>query len=76
VPRSRSTRSTTRTGPIQLGASKRLGVEAELTLDRHDYKVSWSKLLDNGGAVVADEVKVELHVEAIEKQPAADGAGR
>jgi polyisoprenoid-binding protein YceI len=49
------------------GAS-RLGAEGELKLNRHDYGVSWSKTLDNGGLVVGNEVKIEFNVEAVQKQ--------
>jgi len=33
--------------------------------------VSWNQLLDNGGLVVADEVRIEIELEAI--KPAAAG---
>ncbi|UCF65895.1 MAG: YceI family protein, partial [bacterium] len=41
----------------------RLGVEADLTIDRQDYGVSWNKTLDTGGLVVSDEVNIKLDVE-------------
>jgi polyisoprenoid-binding protein YceI len=39
----------------------RLGVEAELTLNRYDYHVNW----DATGALVGKNVKIELNVEAV-----------
>lgn len=41
----------------------KLGVEATTTINRQDYKVSWSKQLDTGGLVVSDDVKIILNVE-------------
>ena len=46
----------------------RFGVEASLTLNRHDYGISWSKTLDNGGLVVGNEVKIELNIEAVKQK--------
>jgi polyisoprenoid-binding protein YceI len=44
----------------------KMGFEGSFALNRKDYGVSWSKLLDNGGAVVGDEVKISLDVTAIQ----------
>lgn len=43
----------------------RIGAEASLTINRHDYGVSWSQKMDSGGLVVGDDVEIELSVEAI-----------
>jgi polyisoprenoid-binding protein YceI len=43
---------------------KRLGLEGSLTLDRQDYGVSWSRVMDNGGLFVGDEVKISISIEA------------
>jgi len=43
--------------------STRLGMEGSLTLNRQDYGISWSKMLDNGGLLVGNEVKIELNIE-------------
>lgn len=43
----------------------RIGAEASLTINRHDYGVSWSKRMDSGGLVVGDDVEIEISVEAI-----------
>ena len=44
----------------------RLGIKATATLNRQDYGVKWSQKLDSGGLVVADEVEVNLNVEAVQ----------
>lgn len=45
----------------------RIGVEGGLTINRHDYGITWSKTMDNGGLVVGNEVKIELNLEAVKK---------
>jgi len=49
------------------GGKNVIVLEANMTLNRQDYGVSWSKTVDNGGLVVANEVEVELNVEAIKQ---------
>ena len=45
----------------------RIGVEAGLTINRQDYGVNWSNLMDNGGLVVSDQVRIELAIEAVKE---------
>lgn len=45
----------------------RIGVEAGLSLNRQDYGVKWSNVMDNGGLVVSNEVKIELGIEAVKE---------
>mgnify|MGYP001578316563 CR=1 FL=1 len=47
----------------------RVGIEGSLTLNRQDYGVSWSRTLDGGGLVVADELRISLSVEAVKQPP-------
>ncbi len=48
----------------------RAGFSAEGTINRKDFGLVWAKLLDNGGAVVGDTVKIKIEIEAIkEKKP-------
>jgi polyisoprenoid-binding protein YceI len=46
----------------------RLGAHGELTINRMDYGVSWSKSLDAGGLVVSEEVKILLDIEAVKSK--------
>jgi polyisoprenoid-binding protein YceI len=48
----------------------RIGVEASLTINRLEYGISWNRLLDAGGMVVGNDVKIELSIEAVNR-PAA-----
>jgi polyisoprenoid-binding protein YceI len=49
----------------------RAGFEAALVLNRKDYGINWNRLMDNGGAVVSDNVRISLQIEAIEATPPA-----
>jgi polyisoprenoid-binding protein YceI len=40
----------------------------EFEINRHDFGVSWSKKLDNGGLVVSDKIKIHINVEATKVQ--------
>lgn len=54
------------TGKIKDPKGKtRIGIEGVLTLDRRDYGMVWRKLMDDGGLVVGNDVKIDLSVEAI-----------
>jgi polyisoprenoid-binding protein YceI len=54
--------------------NERAGFESSLTLNRKDYGVNWNKALDQGGFVLADEVKVAINLETIKKKPEAPAA--
>jgi polyisoprenoid-binding protein YceI len=56
-----------------LGAAKdpwgnqKMGFEAEVTLNRKDYGLTWNAALETGGFLVGDEVKVALSIQAAGK---------
>jgi polyisoprenoid-binding protein YceI len=52
-----------------------IGVVAETKLNRQDYGVSWNRAIEGGGAVVSDEVKIALSLEARPAAPAPAVAG-
>ena len=51
------------TGPVEFGGNMVVGVSGRLMIDRHDFGVSWSRNMDNGGLVVANQVEIELDAE-------------
>jgi polyisoprenoid-binding protein YceI len=51
----------------------RAGFETEATLDRKEYGIVWNKTLDSGGAILSDDVKVAINLEAVKAQPKAAG---
>jgi polyisoprenoid-binding protein YceI len=44
--------------------NEKMGFETGITVNRKDYGINWNKALDQGGVLVADEVKVQVSVEA------------
>ena len=48
-----------------------IGATATLKINRMDYHVAWNRAIEGGGAVVGDEVTVDLSVEARTPPPAA-----
>lgn len=55
-------------GPVQspMGGAV-IGLDANFTINRQDYGVSWSKAMDNGGLVVSNDVAVKISLEAVKK---------
>jgi polyisoprenoid-binding protein YceI len=45
--------------------NERAGFEAETTINRKDFGLAWNALLETGGFVVGDEVKITLSVQAV-----------
>ncbi len=43
---------------------EKAGFETAFKLDRKEYGVNWNRVLDNGGAILGDEVKVQISIEA------------
>jgi polyisoprenoid-binding protein YceI len=52
-------------GKIEDTRSKRLGIEAGMTINRFDYGVKWDRTMDNGSLVVDKDVDINLNVEAV-----------
>ncbi len=51
-------------GPItDAMGQQRLGVSGQLTIDRNDYGVAWSRAMEGGGLVVGNEVKITIEAE-------------
>ena len=47
----------------------RFGVAAETKINRRDYGITWGAKMANGGLNVADEVNIELQLEAVKAAP-------
>jgi len=47
------------------GPITRIGFVGEARVNRHDFQVSWNSKLENGGAVVGDDVVIRIDVEAL-----------
>lgn len=48
----------------------RVAFSASTKLNRRDFGLSWSKILETGTVVVGDEVKIELEIEGVKKKEA------
>jgi polyisoprenoid-binding protein YceI len=44
---------------------QRSGFTAETSLSRKEFGLKWNALLETGGAVVGDKVKITLHIESV-----------
>lgn len=47
----------------------RAGFHAATTINRKDFNVTWNKVLESGGFLVGDELKIAIDVEAIAERP-------
>jgi len=48
--------------------NKRAGFTAMTQISRKEFGIRWNQLIESGGAVVGDNVKITLHIEAIRKK--------
>jgi polyisoprenoid-binding protein YceI len=49
---------------------ERAAFSATATINRQDYGIKWNQVLDNGGVMVSDEVKLEFEIEGVVKTTA------
>jgi polyisoprenoid-binding protein YceI len=47
----------------------RFGIEASTSINRRDFGVNFGSRMANGALDVADEVVIDLHIEAVKQQP-------
>jgi polyisoprenoid-binding protein YceI len=48
--------------------NERAGFELNTTLNRKDYGMNWNKALDQGGYLLADDVKINVNLEMVKKK--------
>jgi polyisoprenoid-binding protein YceI len=53
------------TGLMKAAQGDRVGFEASTTVNRLDYGVKWNRAVEGGGAMLGDEVRIEIAVEAV-----------
>lgn len=54
---------------VQRDGSTRIGLEAEMKINRFDYNVSWDKTLDTGGLIVGENINVDIQAEFVSANP-------
>lgn len=59
-------------GSMDTPMGTRAGFHTEFKVDRKEYGVSWNRALDQGGAILGDEVRIEIAVEAVKKSEEAE----
>ncbi len=48
---------------VKMGANIKSGASASTTIHRKDFGLTWNRVLEGGGVVVGDEVKITLEIE-------------
>ena len=61
-------------GSMATPMGTRAGFATEFTIDRKDYGITWNRALDQGGAILGDEVTIEINVEAVQQEAAEEQA--
>lgn len=56
---------------VKMGPAIRSGASATTTINRKDFGLTWNRLVEGGGVVVGDEVKITLEIEMKRTPPAA-----
>lgn len=52
----------------------RFGAEASTKIDRRDWGLKWNQALETGGILVANDVKIELEVQAVRQEAVVEKA--
>jgi polyisoprenoid-binding protein YceI len=55
------------TPAMKNGSSLRVGASATTTISRKAFGLLWNKLMETGGAVVGDDIQVQIDIEAFQK---------
>lgn len=51
-------------GTVKGPRGEKAGFETSFKLDRKEYGINWNRVLDAGGAILGDEVKINIAIEA------------
>lgn len=62
-------------GSMKTPRGEKAGFETSFTIDRKDYGIEWNRVLDTGGAVLGNDVKITIAIEADRQQAEAPKAG-
>jgi len=60
-------------GAIKAPNGEKAGFEALFTLNRKDFGITWNRVLDAGGTVLGEDVKITIEIEASRQTVAAPG---
>ena len=62
-------------GSMKTPKGEKAGFETSFTIDRKDYGIEWNRVLDTGGAVLGNDIKITVAIEADRQQAEAPKAG-
>lgn len=62
-------------GKLESERGTRIGIHAELEINRFDFNVKWDRTLDTGSLVVSNEVKIEIDAELVPDTGEQSGGG-
>ena len=51
-------------GSVKTPRGEKAGFETSFKLDRKEYGITWNRALDTGGAILGDDVKINISVES------------
>jgi polyisoprenoid-binding protein YceI len=51
-------------GSVKTPKGEKAGFETAFKLDRKEYGIAWNRMLDTGGAILSDDVKIVISIEA------------
>lgn len=51
-------------GSVKTPRGEKAGFETAFKLDRKEYGITWNRALDTGGAILGDDVKISISIEA------------
>jgi polyisoprenoid-binding protein YceI len=60
-------------GTVKLPKGEKAGFQSTFTLNRLDYGVAWNRAIEGGGAMLGDEVTVNIKIEANRQMAGAPG---
>ncbi|HVF60857.1 MAG TPA: YceI family protein [Thermoanaerobaculia bacterium] len=63
-------------GTMATPRGEKAGFETSFTVNRKEYGVIWNRVLDAGGTVLGEDVKINIAIEADRQQAAAAKSGR
>jgi polyisoprenoid-binding protein YceI len=56
-------------GPAEsLGGGRRIGIDLETVVDRHDFDLDWNADRPDGGKVLGDDVTLTVHLELVSEE--------
>lgn len=51
-------------GSVKTPRGEKAGFETAFKVDRKEYGITWNRALDTGGAILGDDVKIEISIES------------